>query len=161
MKYRFVVPLASFQLKSWRRRFCVTHAVELVDSSVNFAVRVLPIETEVESERPVVVSVQLYCGTYAWSGRILFLSYRVTANRSLHCSVLLSLLLSLAVQPSTLWVRPPRSRRFLITHNYAPQSVGLLWTSDKLVAETCTWPHTTHTTDKHICPRWDSNPRSQ
>jgi hypothetical protein len=27
-----------------------------------------------------------------------------------------------------LW--PPRSRSFLITHNDAPQSVGLLWTSD-------------------------------
>jgi hypothetical protein len=27
-----------------------------------------------------------------------------------------------------LW--PPRSRGFLITHNDAPQSVGLLWTSD-------------------------------
>jgi hypothetical protein len=32
-----------------------------------------------------------------------------------------------------LW--PPRSRGFLITHD-APQSVGLLWTSDQLVAET-------------------------
>jgi hypothetical protein len=35
-----------------------------------------------------------------------------------------------------LW--PPRSRGFLITHNDAPQSVGLLWTSNQLVAETCT-----------------------
>jgi hypothetical protein len=34
-----------------------------------------------------------------------------------------------------LW--PPRSRGFLITHD-APQSVGLLWTSDQLVAETST-----------------------
>jgi hypothetical protein len=32
----------------------------------------------------------------------------------------------------------PRSRGFLITHNDAPQSVGLLWTSDQLVAETST-----------------------
>ena len=30
-----------------------------------------------------------------------------------------------------------------------------------LVAETSTWQHTTLTTDKHPCPRWDSNPRSQ
>jgi hypothetical protein len=43
----------------------VNHAVELVDSSVNFAARVLRLETEVESDRPVVVSVQLYCGNYA------------------------------------------------------------------------------------------------
>ena len=30
----------------------------------------------------------------------------------------------------------PHSRGFLITHNDAPQSVGLLWTSDQLVTET-------------------------
>jgi hypothetical protein len=57
-------------------------------------------------------------------------------------------------------LRPPRSQGFLITHD-APQSVGLLWTSDQLVVETCTWQHTTHITDKHPLPRWDSNPRSQ
>ena len=39
--------------------------------------------------------------------------------------------------------------------------VGLLWTSDQLVADTSTWQHTTLTTDKYPCPRWDSNPRSQ
>ena len=32
---------------------------------------------------------------------------------------------------------PPYSRGFYITHNNAPQSVGL-WTSDQLVAETST-----------------------
>jgi hypothetical protein len=31
---------------------------------------------------------------------------------------------------------PPRSPGFLITHNDAPESVGLLWTSDQPVAET-------------------------
>jgi hypothetical protein len=51
-----------------------------------------------------------------------------------------------------LW--PPRSRGFVITHNDATQSVGLLWTSVQLVVETSTW-HTTHTTDEHPCPRWD------
>jgi hypothetical protein len=35
-----------------------------------------------------------------------------------------------------LW--PPRSRGFLITHNDAPHSVGLLWMSDHLFAETST-----------------------
>jgi hypothetical protein len=30
------------------------------------------------------------------------------------------------------------SRGFLITHNDAPQSVGLFWISDQLVAETST-----------------------
>jgi hypothetical protein len=41
-----------------------------------------------------------------------------------------------------LW--PPRPRGFLITHNDAPQSVGLLWTSDQPVVETSTWQHTTN-----------------
>jgi hypothetical protein len=46
-------------------------------------------------------------------------------------------LFSLAMQPSAdhdLLV----PRGFLITHNDAPQSVGILWTSDHLVAETST-----------------------
>jgi len=45
-----------------------------------------------------------------------------------------------------------------ITHNDTPQSVGLLWTSDQLVAENSTWQHTTHTTDRHPCPsrNWNS-----
>ena len=34
-----------------------------------------------------------------------------------------------------------------------PRSVGLLWTSDKLVAETSTWQHTTLTTNNHPYPR--------
>ena len=42
-------------------------------------------------------------------------------------------------------------RGFLIIHNDAPQSVVLLWTSDKSVSETSTWQHTTLTTDKHPC----------
>jgi hypothetical protein len=47
------------------------------------------------------------------------------------------------------------------SHSNAPQSVELLWTSGQLVAETSTWQHTTLTTDRHPCPPWDSNPRSQ
>jgi hypothetical protein len=43
-----------------------------------------------------------------------------------------------------LW--PPHSTRFLDhTHNDAPQSTELLWTSDHLVAETSTWQHTQQT----------------
>ena len=37
--------------------------------------------------------------------------------------------------------RPSHSRGFYITSNDAPQSVGLLWMSDQLVAETSTWHH--------------------
>ena len=58
-------------------------------------------------------------------------------------------------------LQPPRFRGFLITHNDAPQSIGLPWTSDQSVAETSTRQHTTLTTDKHPCPGWVSNPRSQ
>jgi hypothetical protein len=58
--------------------------------------------------------------------------------------LLLVLVLSLALQPGSgygLLV----SQGFLITHNDAPQSVGLLWTGDQLVAETSTWQHTQQT----------------
>ena len=62
-------------------------------------------------------------------------------------SIYFYLLFSVALQPSAgygLFV----PRGVLITHNDAPQSVGLLWTSDQLVAETSTWQHT-HTTNNH------------
>jgi hypothetical protein len=61
---------------------------------------------------------------------------------------------SLALQPSAGYdILVPRG--FLITHNDPSQSVGLFWTSDQLVAETSTWQHTTYTTYKHPCSRWD------
>ena len=47
------------------------------------------------------------------------------------------------------------------THSDTPQSVGLLWTSDRSVAETSTWQHTTLTRDKRSCPWRYSNPQSQ
>ena len=50
---------------------------------------------------------------------------------------------------------------FFWSHWEIPQSVGLLWTRDRLVAEASTWQHTTLTTDRHPCPRLDSNPQSQ
>jgi len=66
----------------------------------------------------------------------------------------------LALQPFWLYfpqprsgLEPPYSRGLLITHKDAPQSVGLLWTSDQSVTGICTWQHTTLTTDKHPCPR--------
>jgi hypothetical protein len=71
-------------------------------------------------------------------------------------SYILLLLFSLALQLSAgygLLV----SRGFLITRNNAPESVGFLWTSDQLVAETSTWQHTT---EKHQFICWDSIPRS-
>jgi len=40
---------------------------------------------------------------------------------------------------------PSHSRGFKITYNAAPQSVGFLWTSDRLVTETSTWKHSQQT----------------
>jgi hypothetical protein len=42
-----------------------------------------------------------------------------------------------------------------------PHSLGFLWTSDRPVAETSTWQHTTSTRDRHPWFRWDSKPQSQ
>jgi hypothetical protein len=42
------------------------------------------------------------------------------------------------------------SQGFWITHNDAPQSVGLLWTSGQLVAETSTWQRTQHSQQTNI-----------
>jgi hypothetical protein len=44
---------------------------------------------------------------------------------------------------------PPYSRGFYITHSDALQSVGLLWTSDQLVAETSIW-HTHHSQQRNV-----------
>jgi len=46
------------------------------------------------------------------------------------------------------------------SHSDTPQSVGLLWTSHRPVAETSTLPQTL-TRDRHPCYRLDSNPQSQ
>ena len=74
--------------------------------------------------------------------------------------VLSSVSLSLSRRHNPLWVciHSPLAgfsllfQGFYITHNDAPQSVGLLRTSDQFVAETSTWQHTTLTTDKLPCP---------
>ena len=55
-----------------------------------------------------------------------------------------------------LW--PPHSWGFYTKHNDAQHLLELLW---KLVAETSTWKHRLLTTDKHPCPRQDSNPESR
>jgi len=48
-----------------------------------------------------------------------------------------------------------------MTLNDTSQSVGLIWMSAQPDAETCTWQHTTLTTDRHQYFRCDSNPQSQ
>ena len=56
---------------------------------------------------------------------------------------------------------PPHSRGFLMTHHDAPQSIGLFWTSDQLVAETSTWLTPNTYNRQTSMRRWDSNPQSQ
>jgi hypothetical protein len=85
-------------------------------------------------------------------------SHSVNYNCTIIIIIITIIIFSGSAAQRVLW--PSRSRGFLIAHNDTPQSVGLLWMSDQLVAETSTWQHTTHPTDKHPCPRWDSNPRS-
>jgi len=48
-----------------------------------------------------------------------------------------------------------------ISHPDTAHSIGLLWTSDQLIAETSIWQHTTLTRNRHLCRRWDSIPKSQ
>jgi hypothetical protein len=50
--------------------------------------------------------------------------------------IIIIIIISGSVAQRGLW--PPCLRGFVITHNNAPLSVGLLWTSDQLVAETST-----------------------
>jgi hypothetical protein len=50
--------------------------------------------------------------------------------------IIIIIIISSTAAQRGLW--PPRPRGFLITHNDAPQLVGLLRTSDQLVAETST-----------------------
>ena len=46
----------------------------------------------------------------------------------------------------------PHSWSFWITHKDAPKSVGLLWTSDRPVAETSIRQYSTFTRDRYPCP---------
>jgi hypothetical protein len=56
--------------------------------------------------------------------------------------LIIIIIFSGSVAQRGLW--PPHSWGFTITHD-APQSVGLLWMSDHLIAETSTWQHTQQT----------------
>jgi len=47
------------------------------------------------------------------------------------------------------------------THTHTHTHSVRLWTSDRPIAETSTWQHTTLTRDRHPCRRRDSFPQSQ
>ena len=48
------------------------------------------------------------------------------------------------------WGRAPYSLSFYTTHDDPSQSVWLLWRSDQLVAQTCTWQHRTLIANIHV-----------
>ena len=66
-----------------------------------------------------------------------FTAQRHTSIRHLLLLLLLLLLLSGIYNPYEF--KPTHSRGSEITHKDAPQSIGLLWTSDQPVADTTTW----------------------
>ena len=68
-----------------------------------------------------------------------------------NCEFLLFLCVCfLTQQPPPQWARASSFMRFLDhTQRHIKKSVGLLWTSDQLVAETSTWQRTTLTIDIH------------
>jgi hypothetical protein len=98
---------------------------------------------------------------------ITYLNLRVYVFLFIHKNLSVEILefnsVALFVFGATALSRPwlPHSRGFKIAHNDVSQSVRLLLTSDQFVAGTSVWQHTTLTTDKHHCPRWNSNPQSQ
>jgi hypothetical protein len=48
-----------------------------------------------------------------------------------------------------------------LSHSDTPHLVGLLWASEKTIAENSTWQHANFTRDRHPSPQRDSNPPSQ
>ena len=102
-------------------------------NSIRWDIRTVTIEAYIRRDAGYVIYIYIYIYIYV------FFSVGSAAQRGL-------------------W--PPHSRGFCWSHTTdTTQSVGLLWTSDQLVAETSTWEHDTH--DRHPCPWWDSNPSSQ
>ena len=69
-------------------------------------------------------------------------------NTFVECDEFVCLFVLARQPPSGPW--PPHSRGSYITHNEAPQSVGLLWMSDQLIAETSTWQCTQHSQQKNV-----------
>ena len=69
-------------------------------------------------------------------------------------TVLVRLFFSTAQQPLVVQDLP-------IIEASRSHSVGLLWTRGQPVSESYTLQHTTHSKDRHECPRRDSNPQSR
>jgi len=99
-----------------------------------------------------------------WTGSIrISLTYKRTGKLNLHTHTHTHIYIYI-FPPGPIPPKPLMGQRLLIleaprshTHTHT-HSVGILWKSDRLVAETSTWQHTTLTTDRLSCTRWDSMP---
>ena len=94
--------------------------------------------------------------------RVVIFQYKYLRNKSLHCVLLVSWTRYLcrpflygSAALVGLGVILIEVLRFL---SDTPHSVGLLWTSARPVAETCTWQEITLTKGRPPCPRQYSNP---
>ena len=83
---------------------------------------------------------------------------KISARHCPCCTQQLTIYFSMAQQPLVDLVL------FIIkaslSHSDIPHSIGLLWMSDQLDAQTSTW-QTTPTRDRHPFPWWDANPQFQ
>jgi hypothetical protein len=66
------------------------------------------------------------------------LLYLITLGCLFNVIIIITIIIIFSGSAAQRGLWPPHPRGFVITHNDAPQSVGLLWTSDQLVAETST-----------------------
>ena len=91
------------------------------------------------------IAIRIRCGL---TSRGQTVSIRITRLSNFCRYAYVYFFFSVALRPNACDV----SRGNRITHNDATQSVGLLWTSDQLVAEASPWQNTTLTTEKHAFP---------
>ena len=84
---------------------------------------------------------------HIWKNQYIASTYKVLESLKAQHKIRFFFFILARQPPSGPW--PPHSRGFYITHNDAPQSVGLLWTSDWLVAETSDNTQHSQQTDIH------------
>ena len=95
--------------------------------------------------------------------RVFLKPLRQTRNDILSAGILWHFLSSFLIM-TFFWLLLVGVESYCFTWSYTvahTDSVGILWTTDKPVAETCTWQHKTLTRDRYWSSQRDSNPQSQ
>jgi hypothetical protein len=104
----------------------IVNCIHYLHKVVQFSLKTVPIEGAETCSRELI-----FCCLFLW------LCSPARAMSCCGCAAQRGLWAPVALQPSAGYgLLVPRG--FLITHNDAPQSVGFLWKSDQLVAETST-----------------------